>query len=504
MKLELDILIEKSVNSFDIRNYRNSFSNEQKKPIVQLMEKTWLSDENEINNKDFKYVDEKFKAFQNDFLNYFKTIPTEITDNGPYKSIKEEELKKTKDKISDFYERLGDQQKKIESIIQSMIKIENEDIKPDFSTYFNVPKYISDNKLSFKLPTCDELTQEIEPSDCGRNKWCSHTQIKFIDKSKSNTEKSKYLINLKSISKEFEYEIKNLKFKQYIQILTTEKTEKNFFLNIMYDTKFWDDRLQKLNESLIQYLNCREKNSYKPLDKKCLNPIFIYSNRKNGANMNFMVNLAKQVENILLFLFISGGTPQNREEYQQEIDFYKNYISSIEDKIYFVFLPSRFFSIGCVRKMMMIIADHFKFEKYYIINDKVDQIKEFYYSNYHKNYYIHEESSFRALCYMNIIMDSGIEGKYFVISKSEKELLMRSINQMLNSNSFNDEKEKLKSLKTHLEDKDIEKFIELYLELNLNEKIKNYGKKDKEEFMKFDLKINIQLTKEERSFYFNQ
>ena len=198
--------------------------------------------------------------------------------------------------------------------------------------------------------------------------------------------------------------------RRYIQIV---KLREDFILEVTYDQECVKDKLKILNENVIKYHNSRSIDKLSTFKNISLEPIFIYSKRTNHPKINLLADkLSETNANFLIFLFIDGGLPENRKEYRDEIEFFQKKIEHLKDSFIFVYLPKHSINDGCIRKTMMLLADHLSLNRFYILKDSIFQFNEFFKSEYgFKEYFSDCDTMARALAFMSIIMEHGIAGK---------------------------------------------------------------------------------------------
>jgi hypothetical protein len=348
----------------------------------------------------------------------------------------------------------------------------------------NIKLNIFSSPKSNKLPKNKDLMKngkliDINLKHCKKEKWISDKQPKFAEKWSQEEIgnlkiKSKLEVNLLEPSDEYKKEI--MEYGSFIQIENVEKLDNDTFrLNIMCDREYFRKKNDALNENILKYHSDRSENNQ--FENISLNSILMFSERKNDPNINLLADQLKQTvkaENFLIYLFIVGGTQNKRSYFSDEIDFFNTIRKKHSDSIHFVFLPKRYLSGGCIRKLMMLMADHLGLSRFYIIKDNIESFKEFYKSQYgYKKYFSHEHATARALAFMSIVLENGILGhdnqlEDYIPSDKEKNILYKSIFKLGDSPileqlmSYEENKIKIKDLFKR------EKIKERIIEENLN------------------------------------
>ena len=107
----------------------------------------------------------------------------------------------------------------------------------------------------------------------------------------------------------------------FIQIV---KLRDDFILEVKYDQECVKTKLKQLNENIVKFHTARSIDNVSTFKNINLEPIFIYSKRTNHPKINLLAdNLSETNANFLIFLFIDGGLPENRQEYRDEIEFFQ-------------------------------------------------------------------------------------------------------------------------------------------------------------------------------------
>ncbi|XP_065673748.1 uncharacterized protein LOC101240012 isoform X2 [Hydra vulgaris] len=197
--------------------------------------------------------------------------------------------------------------------------------------------------------------------------------------------------------------LEKLKAQSVKSKITLEYTEPISLEN--YEIQFNLDRENKKvsasyhKNHLYEQLKLLKDNLYKDETNQTSNalyPIFISSvQRRNDFEPNLLTKDLGRVlkpNSFLIFLFIEGGTNQNRDLFKINIDFYKNqrdkdfkaicnYGKSFTNKdmnpIFLCYLPDKNLGIGRIRKIMMMFAEHLQLLRFYFIDDDIDSFYEY-------------------------------------------------------------------------------------------------------------------------------
>jgi hypothetical protein len=287
------------------------------------------------------------------------------------------------------------------------------------------PKLHSTKKtLSNQLP---DTPGHYDLNECYTKRWIASIYKKKIDKDLLESGRSKSSIKLTVIdmTKEFCREIVNMELETAIQI-EIDREDKRVIAQ--FDEKFLKDKVDNIYQLIGKSL---EKD-------RSLYPIFMSSKIRNlvtgnedleNSCVNFKPNLfLNQLCNegspnrFLIFLLIEGGVCGKRVKFRKNIEFYlkcrkyeiedikrKLKIDECENPIVPVFLPERELGIGRKRKIMMLIAEYFEMQRFYLIDDDIELLSQ--YDEVSRQRRTSESVPFRALDYMTRVLEYGIYGK---------------------------------------------------------------------------------------------
>ena len=245
---------------------------------------------------------------------------------------------------------------------------------------------------------------------CIRNKW-----FKGNGKSRLNS-------NFRNL-------IDEGKHKSKLQIVSTHVSA-----TVLSSIQIIIDRKRK---SIIAEYDINEINKkirdYKSLisDEDSLFPVFISSmtrtKKENNARYHdFEPNLLLNdiclsngsYKKLMIFLFVEGGLPGERREFIENIEFYADLVSREFEKvkdpadsqtnnpIITVYIPEKNLGIGRKRKLMMLLAEHFDFKRFYFIDDDIETF--FQYNDYERTFIRGQKQAFHALKFMSVVLDDSI------------------------------------------------------------------------------------------------
>ena len=160
-------------------------------------------------------------------------------------------------------------------------------------------------------------------------------------------------------------------------------------------------------------------------DDQFLYPIFISSVRrkKKDESENFKPNILlkdlcssspERLKKVIIFLLIEGGLPENRRDFEEDINFYKelrdNEIEAVtndkQNPVITVLLPERNLGIGRKRKIMMLLAEYFDFKRFYMIDDDIDSFYQF--DDFSRDHVKYPNQTFNALKFMSTVLDYSV------------------------------------------------------------------------------------------------
>ena len=166
-------------------------------------------------------------------------------------------------------------------------------------------------------------------------------------------------------------------------------------------------------------------------DQEFLHPIFITSTTRtkkenNARYKNFEPNLILNdicssqgsYKKLMIFLFIEGGLPEKRNEFNENIEFFKNLVDKEFEKvkdpedfatknpIITIYLPEKNLGVGRKRKIMMLLAEHFNFKRFYFIDDDIQTFLQ--YDDYERKFIDDPKQAFHALKFMSTVLDDSI------------------------------------------------------------------------------------------------
>jgi hypothetical protein len=327
--------------------------------------------------------------------------------------------------------------------------------KDKFELKSYIQPSIYNTRFSNLLPTNSDifdpstlvLRGPIKIKECISRRWIHPSQPKCIKNHSNSLEKilpvEKSKIKIEFLEVEPFLNDHCHKYGKSIQICDVRKQiDDSFTLELMYNKEQFKQLIESHSIKMSNFDSERLKSEKMSFENICLNSIFMYSSSEKYANKqmdnivlknefykpNLLVNnLAFQAkllpENFLLFLFIEGGLPKDRQQtsnqFFQEVEFYENLKRSechdekkLMDRIINVYLPLKNLSIGAIKKLMMLVAEELNISRFYIINDDIQKFREFEKcQGGTRKYFDHEKSSARALAFMNMVLDSGIAGQ---------------------------------------------------------------------------------------------
>jgi hypothetical protein len=201
-----------------------------------------------------------------------------------------------------------------------------------------------------------------------------------------------------------------------------------------YDKDFFNSKRESL------FNNVGEKDS--------LHPLFISSRTRKNFQPNLLLQeicvSPESYKKTIIFLFIEGGLPGERENFKEDIEFYSDLqekeFRKIKDKfslpneaknpIIKVFLPERNLGLGRKRKIMMLVAEHFALNRFYFIDDDIECFYQYDDDRMEHTTRNLESVTFNALNYMSKVLDHEIS-KNIENQTVEDEIYRKWLKQLL-------------------------------------------------------------------------
>ncbi|XP_065640648.1 uncharacterized protein LOC101240012 isoform X1 [Hydra vulgaris] len=326
------------------------------------------------NYKAIKDIDEKLSLFKKKCCHFLESIKNEYN----YDAYENENLsQRSSDENSNLLEiqecckKLNDIEKNVCMFLKSTKDTFESDEEFD-ATLIN--PLLHKKTGSHKLPE----NKDIDGLDViSFTKYCRNKfNLQLLEKLKAQSVKSKITL-------------------EYTEPISLENYEIQFNLDrenkkvsVSYHNNYLDEQLKLLKDNLYKDETNQTSNA--------LYPIFISSvQRRNDFEPNLLIKDLGRVlkpNSFFIFLFIEGGTNQNRELFKKNIDFYKNqrdndfkaicnYGKSFTNKdmnpIVICYLPDKNLGIGRIRKIMMMFAEHLQLLRFYFIDDDIDSFYEY-------------------------------------------------------------------------------------------------------------------------------
>jgi len=147
-----------------------------------------------------------------------------------------------------------------------------------------------------------------------------------------------------------------------------------------------------------------------------------------------LCKLGSPIKRCLIFLFVEGGLPGKREEFQKELNYYITLRKTEhqlaekklnENPVVMCFWPERNLGIGRKRKMMLLFAEHLNLNRFFFADDDIDCFFEYDPRPHVRQIRTHPQAATRALYYMTKVLDYGIEEKDGSFSKDEENSLRK-------------------------------------------------------------------------------
>jgi len=385
--------------AYFIRFFENIIENKLTRQLNQFFEIRYLTNNTVSENDYLKSVFNEIKVY---FENY---INNDITDLilGNY-SLNRNQLANGIKKIETIT-------RNIEEIDQSINKFQlSRRIRRANTKILREPQLFNSSG-SLKIPNKPLVNQEHFSIDtCIKNKWLvGHNKRRLNPNYRS-------LIDEGKIESKLQIEFNHSTFvsASSIQIIIN-RSKKSIIAD--YDTN-------EIGKRIREYMN-------RISDQEFLHPIFITSmirtNKENNARYkdfqpNLILNdicLSKgSYKKLMIFVFIEGGSPENRNKFKRNIEFYKNLVdrefekvkdpedSETKNPIITIYLPEENLGIGRKRKIMMLLAEHFNFKRFYFIDDDIQTFLQ--YDDYERTFINHTNQAFHALKFMSNVLDTSI------------------------------------------------------------------------------------------------